>query len=325
MLEDRDYMRQPAYDDGPSFSRLLRMSNWSWTIAILVVNVAIFLLECALSPQPLALHPDNLSNYYPYVALSLDGIKHGYLWQLLTYQFMHASFLHIFFNCWAIFVFGRILEPMLGARNFLIVYFSSGVLGGICQVLASLFLPQLFGDGTATVVGASAGAFGLVAAFAALFPDRELTMLLFFVIPVTMRAKTLLIISMVLALGGMALPGLFDRLLGGNVANAAHLGGMIFGLVYVREIILGKWFRGGASGSGKTGPIQPRNPDGAAPKSPLFWRSKPRDAEEELSTDELLKTQVDPILDKISAHGLHSLTAREREILEKASGKVAKR
>jgi len=325
MLEDRDYMRQPAYDDGPSFSRLLKMSNWTWTIVILAVNVAVFLLECAVSPQPLAFHPDYLSNYYPYVALSLDGIKHGYVWQFLTYQFMHASFLHIFFNCWAIFVFGRILEPLLGARNFLIVYFSSGVLGGICQVLASLFLPQLFGDGSASVVGASAGAFGLVAAFAALFPDRELTMLLFFVIPVTMRAKTLLIASVALALGGMALPGIFDRVLGGNVANAAHLGGMIFGLVYVREVILSRRFRSGSSGPGKTSSNPPQNPDGPVAKSPSFWRSKPRTAEEELSADELLKTQVDPILDKISAHGLHSLTAREREILEKASGKMAKR
>jgi hypothetical protein len=60
-------------------------------------------------------------------------------------------------------------------------------------------------------------------------------------------------------------------------------------------------------------------------KSPAFWRAKPAKFEADLSPDELLKTQVDPILDKISAHGLHSLTAREREILERASGKIAKR
>lgn len=324
MLEDRDYMRQPAYDDGPSFSRLFRMHKWSWTIVILAVNVLVFLVECAVSPRPFDLRPDYLSSYYPYMALSLEGIQHGYVWQLVTYQFMHASFLHIFFNCWAIFVFGRILEPLLGARNFLIIYLSSGVMGGLVQVLTSYLFPQWFPD--AAVVGASAGAFGLVAAFAALFPERELTMLLFFVIPFTMRAKTLLIVSAALALGGIALPGLFDRLLGGNVANAAHLGGMLFGLVYVRKVILGGWFGGGgAQGLGSGNPAPPHYPDAPVAKPPAFWRSKPGKAEVELSADELLKTQVDPILDKISAHGLHSLTTREREILEKASGKLAKR
>ena len=184
---------------------------------------------------------------------------------------------------------------------------------------------QVFGDATASVVGASAGAFGLVAAFAALFPERELTMLLFFVIPVTMRAKTLLIGSAALALAGIAWPSFFGWILGGNVANAAHLGGMLFGLVYVRHVILGRRFGGGFPGPGRASPTPPRSPDAPAAKPPAFWRSKPGKVEVELSADELLKTQVDPILDKISAHGLHSLTAREREVLEKASGKMAKR
>jgi len=310
-------MRQPAYDDGPSFQRLFRWHNWSWTMVVLAINIAVFLVKCALPPESVA------ARYYWDMALSLDGIKHGYLWQLLTYQFMHGSFWHIFFNCWAIFVFGRILEPLVGARNFLIIFLCSGVLGGVCQVLTSYLLPDFFPD--SSVVGASAGAFGLVAAFAALFPERELTMLLFFVIPITMRAKTLLIISAALALGGMVFPSVFDHILGGNIANAAHLGGMLFGLVYVRKIVLGHWFSGGFRPPGVRNPIPPSYPDAPVEKSPTFWRAKPAKFEAELSPDELLKTQVDPILDKISAHGLHSLTAREREILEKASGKIAKR
>jgi membrane associated rhomboid family serine protease len=322
MLEDRDYMRQSAYNDGPAFTRLFRWPKWSWTMALVVANVVVFLFECAISPHPLLFQPDYLSNYYGYVALSLGGLQHGYVWQLLTYQFMHAGFFHIFFNCWAIFMVGSLLEPMLGARNFLIVYFASGVAGGLLQTSIAYFFPQWFPD--VPVVGASAAAFGLVAAFAALDPEQEFTLILL-VFPINMRAKTLVLVSAALALGGLFLPSLFDRMLGGNVANAAHLGGLLFGLVYVRKVILGRWFHTWFQKPVRATPPPPRRPDVLPAKPAAFWHPKPARPEVELSADELLRTQVDPILDKISAHGLHSLTAREREILEKASGKLAKR
>jgi membrane associated rhomboid family serine protease len=317
MLEDRDYMRQPAYDDGPAFSHLFRWPRWSWTLALVLVlvNVAVFLVECAVSSHPLGLKPNNdfINQYF---ALSRDGMSHGYVWQLLTYQFMHASFFHILFNCWAIYVFGRVIEEMLGVRHFLIIMLSSGVVGGLVQVGTAFLWPQFDGP----VVGASAGAFGLVAAFATLFPERELMILVFFVIPLRMRAKNLLIFSAGLALAGIVFPKFFNLILGGNVANAAHLGGMATGLMYVLVIIQGRLIRPPESDS----PAPPRADAPAA--TPSFWHSKPgKSPSVELSAEELLKTQVDPILDKISAHGLQSLSAREREILEKASGKMAKR
>jgi membrane associated rhomboid family serine protease len=315
MHEDRDYMRQSGYDDEPPFARLFRWPRWSWTLALVLVNVVVFLVECAFSSQPLKLQPDS-EFFYRYLALSLNGMRHGFVWQLLTYQFMHASFLHIAFNCWAIYVFGRALESMLGSRHFICLMLASGAVGGIFQVVAAALWPQFDGP----VVGASAGAFGLVAAFATLFPDRELTILLFLFIPVRMRAKTLLIFSAVLAAGGIAFPEVFNNFLGGNVANAAHLGGMFAGVFYVRKIIQGGWFHGAP----KERPAPPRAL--VAPGTPpSFWCSKPAKTPVELSAEELLKTQVDPILDKISAHGLHSLSAREREILEKASARMAKR
>ena len=88
------------------------------------------------------------------------------------------------------------MKKRLGWKNFLTLYLSSGVIGGLCQVLAALLWPDLFGG---PVVGASAGGFGLVAAFAVLFPERELTLLLFFIIPIRLTAKMLLILSAVLA------------------------------------------------------------------------------------------------------------------------------
>jgi membrane associated rhomboid family serine protease len=317
-------MRQPAYDDGPLFGRLFRWPRWSWTLGLVLVNVAAFLVECAFSSRPMDLRPAETDPAFfsNYLALSLNGLYHGYVWQLITYQFLHATFWHILFNCWAIYVFGRVIEDLLGARNFILIMLSSGVVGGLFQVLSSLFWPQLFGDEMVPTIGASAGAFGLVAAFAALFPERVLTLLLFLVIPIRMRAKTLLILSAVLALGGILFPDLFNFISGGHIANAAHLGGMLTGLLYVLVVIQGR----GLGGLGFVHPAPPSAPAAPAGTAPArVWRSRPGKPKGELSAEDLLKTQVDPILDKISAHGLNSLSAREREILEKASAKMAKR
>jgi membrane associated rhomboid family serine protease len=166
-------------------------------------------------------------------ALSLGGLMHGCVWQLLTFQFMHAGPWpwHLLLNCWAIFVFGREVEEALGRRVFLTLYLVSGVLGGLLQMVGAWAVPRQFGG---EVVGASAGAFGLVAAFATLQPERMLTLLLLYVFPVNLRAKYLLFISGVLAAVGLMAPDLVKLLFMGNVAHAAHLGGMLTGIVCVR-------------------------------------------------------------------------------------------
>jgi len=286
MLEDRDYMREPDY-----YGRRI-----SFTVALLIINAVVFLVECAFSRS---FSPGNpfINQYF---ALSVEGLKHGYVWQLLTYQFMHAGFFHILLNSWAIYFFGQELEHTLGPKHFLALYFSSGVMGGIVQVLLGLAWPAYFGG---AVVGASAAAFGLVAAFALFYPQRELTMLIFFVIPITMYAKTLLLVSAVLAVIGIVFPG-------SSVANGAHLGGMLTGIVYVRQILQGHW-------------PQWKIPSWRRPRS---TRKPSRFADafsdpDDVPADEL-KDEVDAILDKISARGIQSLTAREREILERARNKM---
>jgi len=148
MLEDRDYMRQP--DD--------YRPRLSFTVALLIVNAAVFVAELAVSNTPRGSYL--VGNYF---ALSLEGLEHGSVWQLLTFQFLHASWLHLLFNSLAIFFFGRPVETALGSGRFLTLYFSSGVIGGLCQMAAALLWPTRFGG---AVVGASAGAYGLVAAFA---------------------------------------------------------------------------------------------------------------------------------------------------------------
>ena len=109
MLEDRSYMRQSPFD-----------SRRSATVMLLIANVLAFVLECVLYGYPPRFPQDG------YLALSWTGLQHGYVWQLLTFQFMHGGLLHLLLNCWVIYAFGRELEQALGVKRFLALYFSSG-------------------------------------------------------------------------------------------------------------------------------------------------------------------------------------------------------
>jgi membrane associated rhomboid family serine protease len=225
MLSERDYMR----DERPRFAPPREVA----TIAILIVNLIVFGIQNLLDQQ----FQDD------YFALSLKGLKSGFVWQLLTFQFMHGGWAHIFLNSWAIFVFGRVVEQALGKGRMVFLYFLSGVAGGALQMLGTLLLPGLMDD--VPVVGASAGAFGLVAAFAAMFPNQTLYMLLFFVIPLKLRAITLLWISIVIGLIGVIYPlvkpvipvGMGINSLFENIGHAAHLGGIATGYVTAKIMV----------------------------------------------------------------------------------------
>ncbi len=193
-----------------------RSNGRSLAVWLVALNVVVFLSEILIRKY----------TRWPVTAwcsLSVPGIRSGYLWQFLTYQFLHGGILHLVLNCWGLYLFGQEIEDRLGRFRFLKLYLFSGIVGGVVQVICALLAPKLFG---AAVVGASAGVFGLIAAYAALFPERQLTLLLFFVIPVTLRAKTMLLWGVIIALAGSLFP--FD-----HVAHAAHLGGMLGGLLYL--------------------------------------------------------------------------------------------
>jgi len=290
MLEDRDYMRQPAYHE----------PRMSFTVALLIVNAAVFLVQLVAS---------NSEIEGRYFALSLAGLKHGFVWQLLTFQFMHAGWMHIIFNSLAIYFFGRPVETALGRRHFLTLYLSSGVIGGLVQMLFAYWIPAFDGP----VVGASAGASGLVAAFAILHWEERFSLLIYF-IPVNMTGKILLAVSLVLAFLGILTPN-------SGIANAAHLGGILAGGFYVRLFIQGEWPRWKFPSRRST----PRELAIKRAGKGAFWHSAADKPNEDLDTDEFLKSEVDPILEKISAHGIHSLTSREREILENARKKMTGR
>jgi membrane associated rhomboid family serine protease len=301
MLEDRHYMRSDPFGRG----------WWSVTSLLIIGNVVAFILQSIIEGVwPVA---------QGYLALSWAGMSHGYVWQFLTFQFMHGGWVHLIFNCLAIFTFGRDVEQALGRKSYVALYLSSGALGGLLQILLSKVLSVITHNAQfeiVGVVGASAGVFGLIAAFATLTPDRPLTFLL---IPVTIRAKYLLIFEAVFALLGIAMSGRSLSSEGSQIAHAAHLGGMVTGIIFIRYALQFQWpeFR-----------LPKRRRAQKLVKVPTQasarWARKGGTAED-LPPEEFLSKEVDPILDKISAQGIQSLTERERRILQAAKDKMAKR
>lgn len=294
MLEDRSYMR------GPEFRT---HSGIPTTILLIAVTLAVFILQevnAAYGDFPVM----------KYFALSTDGLTHGFVWQLLTFQFLHGGGWHFVFNMFGLYVFGRSVEESIGRKNLLFLYFGSGVAGGILQSLLGFAFPDIFG---VPVVGASAGVFGLIAAFATLAPDREI--LLFFILPV--RAKHFIWFAAGVAIFYILVPA--QRF----IAHGAHLGGIVGGWLFIRWIVqarisLPSWRS-----------LRPsRRPHQLvqvhSPKS-KSWQRPRNTGGEDLPPGEFISREVDPILDKISAHGIHSLTERERKILEAARAKMQKR
>jgi hypothetical protein len=131
---------------------------------------------------------------------------------------------------------------------------------------------------------------------------------------VNLRAKFLLLFSGLIALFGIAFRA-------GNIAHAAHLGGMLTGMAFVRYAIYWNWRWPRFT---QAGPRQPRRLVNVQAQKSAGWGAKPA-ASEDLPPDEFLSKEVDPILEKISAHGIQSLTDRERRVLEAARTRMAKR
>jgi membrane associated rhomboid family serine protease len=284
-------MRQPS-----------RGLNWSATVTLVVTLFIAFILQITVLPR--LIPPE-------YLVLSLEGLRRGYVWQLLSFQFLHAGWLHLLFNLLAIYFFGRSVEFAMGRRRWLILYFLSGIVGGLVQMLLALLVPSHF---DAPVVGASAGAAGLVAAFSLLNWRQSFTLLFYFV-PVRMRGRTLFWVSIALAVFGIALGG-------GGVAHAAHLGGLLAGYAYLRWGAVARPSLWGW----RTFHPKPRRRElvRTVAVRTTTWPRAGAERPAEPPSEEFISREVDPILDKISAHGIQSLTDRERRVLEAARARMAK-
>ena len=243
---------------------------------LIKINVGVFLLFWLLRPGAL----------YGLLALSLDGMRHGHLWQPFTYMFLHGGFTHLLFNMFTLYFLGPETERAMGSKHFLAMYLLSGLLGGLGWIWLS---PQPY----ALCVGASGAIYGVLAAFATLYPRRQLTLLVLFIFPVTLLAWQLVaglaFIEFVLANNDPA----------SGIAHTAHLAGACAGFLYIDQLFESATLRR----------LWGRLRDYVAQR-PHVPRAAP---------PPLDQAEVDRILDKISAQGIQSLTKAERQTLHRAS------
>ncbi len=224
--------------------------------------------------------------------LNPDMVIHSLaIWQFFTYMFLHGNFYHILFNMFVLWIFGAEVESSWGTRPFLKFYFIAGIGAGIIDFLVL----WLAGAHTITI-GASGAIYGVIVAFAMLFPNRYITLLVLFVLPVTMKAKYLAALMAAIALfSGVA--NLFGG--GDRIAHFAHLGGMLIGYLYLKSD-LGRTLFG----------------DRVKRKMKLYRVSRDIKSMQKMKS---LEQQVDEILDKMNEVGYEGLTKEEKRILKKAS------
>lgn len=201
---------------------------------LLIINVLFFLATIATD---VVLHID----LKDYLGLHYIGASDFQPFQLVTYMFMHGNFAHLFFNMFALWMFGNTLENIWGANRFLLFYFVCGIGAGLVQELVQYiqFVTTLEGYepvriaanhiismddylNMMTTVGASGAVYGILLAFGMMFPNS--TLYIYFAIPIKAKWFVLLygIIELYSGLNGAD-----------NVAHFAHLGGMLFGLILI--------------------------------------------------------------------------------------------
>lgn len=202
-------------------------------------------------------------------------------WTIVTYMFLHGGMMHLLFNMLGLYFFGPRVEERLGTRRFTVLYFLSGLSGAAASFAFSPASP---------IIGASAGVFGVMMGFAHFWPHTPIH--IWGIIPVP--ARLLVIITTVLAIwagfGGTR----------SGVAHFAHLGGYAGAFLYL------KWLdrkRGSFRRKVQSAPA-------AAAQKVESWKTIDKSRIHEVNRDE-----VDRILDKISAHGIGSLTPQEKIFL----------
>lgn len=202
------------------------------------------------------------------------------LWQLVTYMFLHAGLWHLVLNMLMLWFFAPAIETAWGRKQFLFYYFFTGIGAGLCSFATSF-------HSSIPVVGASGAIFGILVAYAVMYP--ETVILLFFVFPMKIRHAVLILVGINL-LGILSSPN-------SGIAYFAHLGGGLFGYLYLKS----EWLKRQISYLNL-----------ANLKS---WRARKK-VNRKQPPKEDLERQIDLILDKVSKYGMNSLTKKEKKILE---------
>ena len=180
---------------------------------LLIANVAVFLLQWATQGT-------RFDEIFQIMELQPAAVvRLFFVWQLVTYMFLHAGVWHLLWNMLALWMFGRELESVWGTRRFLRFYFFCGIGAGIVVVIAN----YLFGDPGTRTLGASGAIYGVLIASAILWPERIIYFN--FLFPIKMK-------WFVAIVGDIAFLGTFNPRSG--VSDVAHLSGMLFGYIFLK-------------------------------------------------------------------------------------------
>jgi len=207
-------MPQPRYGYRRTFSSDYFPPALKWLI---LANVAVFLFDWLLGGISIAGAPlhDHLHTLFGLYAAG--AVRNLYVWQLVTYLFLHGSITHLLFNMLALWFFGATLERDWGSKRFLKYYFLCGIAAGVCVLAADLLVHDVM------TIGASGAIFGVLVAFGVLYPDQ--TVLMYFLFP--LKAKYMVMICVAIELLMVFQPS-------NGVATVAHLGGAAFGYIYLK-------------------------------------------------------------------------------------------
>jgi len=255
-----------------------------------VVLLALIGVNAAVFVAQLLLDSSRQGFVRDYLGLSGTGVQNAYAWQFFSTIFLHDGLWHLLGNMLVLYLLGRDVESILGQRHFLFLYLAGTAAGE----LGHLFLMP-----PATILfAASGGVAAVLMAYATVLPELELTPTTFFVVPLRLKAKYLAYGA--LALGTVLL--VVDR--SGTVMHSACLGGCAAGWLYAHLL-----------GFGRPSFLQ----------RALHQRKMSAERYHLMDADQFITEEVDPLLEKISRTGLHSLSRRERRTLTRAREKLAEK
>jgi len=244
---------------------------------LLLANVGIFFLELLWGAELIYLF-----------GLTPALVKKGFIWQIFTYMFLHGGVFHILFNMFMLWMFGCDIERSWGTKEFLRYYFITGVGAGLFTFFLSF-------NSHIPTIGASGAIFGILVAFAMMFPDRPIY--LYFLFPI--KAKYL-----VLFFAAIEFLASFRHTSDG-IGHFAHLGGMVIGYIYIkRDWRWSSFFRL----SRYLGYLRK-----------LRYKHRMKAINKKREREQRLLERVDQILDKINQVGYDNLSKEEKKTLEEAS------
>lgn len=265
------------------------------TRTLLILNVAAFLIAKVVFGEMAILGEPVLKLNY-YLGLQYFTSPDFHIYQILTYMFMHGGWEHLFFNMFALWMFGSSVEKAWGTQRFLIFYLVCGIGAGLLQEVAQFFVYGM-NPALGLTVGASGAIYGILLGFGMTWPENRI---IIFPIPIPIKAKWFVCIYVAIELFS-ALATTSD-----GVAHVAHLGGMLFGYLLIRH-----WKGGGQFGMNWNFKM----PNFTKPKDKNQAHDE-RNKDWTYNRDKMTREEViDKILDKVRRNGYESLTAEEKRIL----------